>query len=126
MMMIMIMLALVSGIGGGVELPTGSDLLLSNCGLANFGGGAVPYVWMLLLISLLFTLSSLYDRCHLIAFASWRYHLRTMVCIGGSWPRRLYGAGVRWEHVGAPGRIILVNLLRGADLTILAVEVVSP
>jgi len=30
----------VFGIGAGVELPTGGDILLSDCGLVIFGGGA--------------------------------------------------------------------------------------
>jgi len=64
--------------------------------VGSVGGGAIPYVRMMLLASLSFTLSLLYDCYHLVAFASWCCHLRTTVCIGGSWMRRLYGVGVRW------------------------------
>ena len=62
----------VFGIGGGVELPMGGNILLSDRGLATFGGGAVPFVRMLILVSSSFTLSLLYNRYHLVAFTSWR------------------------------------------------------
>jgi len=32
-------------LGGGVGLPTGGDLLLSDRGIGVFGGGAVPFLF---------------------------------------------------------------------------------
>ena len=112
-------------IGGGVELPTGSGLLLSDPGrwhcwrrrrLFYSNAVAAAFVVVVFIVAVARPLSSGCICVMALSFA----------CIGGLWPQRVYGAGIRWEYIGAPGRIILVNLSQGAALTILTVEVPPP
>jgi len=69
------------------------DLLLLTVAVGGVGGGWSFVLFSMAVVvaadisSLLLSISSLYNRCHLIAFTLWRCHSCMTVCIGGSWPR---------------------------------------
>ena len=75
MTMMAIMLALASSVlWAALNSPREAIYRSLTVAVSSVGAGAVPYVPMLLLSLLLFLLLSFHDRCHLVVFASCRYH----------------------------------------------------
>ena len=90
---------------GWCHSPREAFLCSLTVAMATIGGSAVPFHFPMavLLLLLLLSSSSFTRPLSFGAFATRRCHSHTPVY----W----------WEHVGAPGRIIVVNLSRGAAQT---------